>query len=158
MAMESLPQQPQLATQALVRPFDSTTERSITQNRIINCNGGSSLCIKHKGHLLRECSKFPVECDGACLALAKISIRPVRMPSAQAPQRKGCPYSILGLPEGASIEEIKKAYHDLSRANHPDRIRGAGLSQDIVEFANQNMIRINAAYAQLAKDAGLQAA
>ena len=101
---------------------------------------------------------MPVECDGESLALAKTSILQVRMPSAQAPQRKGCPYSVLGLPEGASIEEIKKAYHELSRANHPDRIRGAGLAQDIVEFANQNMIRINAAYAQLTKDTGLQAA
>ena len=101
---------------------------------------------------------IPVECDGECLALAKISIVQVRMPSAQAPQRKGCPYAILGLQEGASIEEIKKAYHELCRANHPDRIRGAGLAQDIIEFANQNMIRINAAYAQLTKDAGLQAA
>jgi hypothetical protein len=109
--------------------------------------------------LLNDDRNFiPVECDGECLALAKISIVQVRMPSAQAAQRKGCPYSILGLPEGASIEEIKRAYHELSRANHPDRIRGAGLSQDIVDFANQNMIRINAAYAQLTKDAGLQAA
>jgi hypothetical protein len=101
---------------------------------------------------------IPVECDGENLALAKTSILQVRMPSAQAPQRKGCPYSVLGLPEGASIEEIKKAYHELSRANHPDRIRGAGLARDIVEYANQNMIRINAAYAQLTKDTGLQAA
>jgi len=109
--------------------------------------------------LLNDDRNFiPVECDGECLALAKISILQVRMPSAQAPQRKGCPYSVLGLPEGASIEEIKKAYHELCRANHPDRIRGAGLGQDIVEFANQNMVRINAAYAQLSKDTGLQAA
>jgi len=109
--------------------------------------------------LLNDDRNFiPVECDGECHALAKTSIMQVRMPSAQAPQRKGCPYAILGLPEGASMEEIKKAYHELSRANHPDRIRGAGLAQDIVDFANQNMIRINAAYAQLTKDAGLQAA
>jgi len=109
--------------------------------------------------LLNDDRNFiPVECDGECLALAKTSIMQVRMPSAQAPQRKGCPYSVLGLPEGASIEEIKKAYHELCRANHPDRIRGAGLGQDIVDFANQNMVRINAAYAQLSKDTGLQAA
>ncbi len=109
--------------------------------------------------LLNDDRNFiPVECDGECLALAKTSILQVRMPSAQTPQRKGCPYAILGLQEGASIEEIKKAYHELCRANHPDRIRGAGLGQDIIEFANQNMIRINAAYAQLTKDTGLQAA
>ena len=109
--------------------------------------------------LLNDDRNFiPVDCDGECLALAKTSILQVRMPSAHAQQRKGSPFAILGLPEGASIEEIKRAYHELSRANHPDRIRGAGLAQDIVEFANQNMIRINAAYAQLTKDAGLQAA
>ena len=109
--------------------------------------------------LLNDDRNFiPVECDGECLALAKTSILQVRMPSAQAPQRKGNPYATLGLLEGASIEEVKKAYHELCRANHPDRIRGAGLGQDIMEFANQNMIRINAAYAQLTKDPGLQAA
>ena len=30
------------------------------------------------------------------------------------------PYQVLGVPRGASEEEIKKAYHTLSRKYHPD--------------------------------------
>ena len=101
---------------------------------------------------------LPVESEGDHLALAKTAIRQVRFPPAQAPYRGKCPYSVLGLREGASIEEIKKAYHELCTANHPDRVKGAGLGQDFVEFATQNMVRINSAYAQLTKGVSQQAA
>ncbi|MBV8801319.1 MAG: J domain-containing protein [Alphaproteobacteria bacterium] len=96
-------------------------------------------------------SFLPVERDGEHLALAKSSIKQVRMPPSQAAAKAKCPYSVLGVREGASAEEIKRAYRELSTANHPDRVRGAGLGTDFVEFATQNMIRINSAYAQLTK-------
>jgi hypothetical protein len=100
---------------------------------------------------------LPVETDGEHLALAKASIRQVRFPSAQAPYRGKCPYTILGVREDATVEEIKKAYRELCTANHPDRVRGAGLGTDFVEFATQNMMRINGAYAELTKDVGQRA-
>ena len=145
------------------------SSRSVQKHAVsveITLNNGTVLSVKlflpiqgRISDLLNDDRNFiPVECDGACLALAKTSIMQVSMPSAQAPQRKGSPYEVLGLTDGASMEEIKKAYHELSRANHPDRIRGVGLGQDFIDFANQNMIRINAAYAQLTKGSGLQAA
>jgi len=101
---------------------------------------------------------LPVECDGEDVAIAKSAIKQVRMPSAKVPTRTKCPYSVLGLPEGASIEDIKRAYRELCTANHPDRVRGMGLGEDFVEFATQNMVRINNAYAQLSKGAISQAA
>jgi hypothetical protein len=101
---------------------------------------------------------LPVECDGEHLVLAKSAIRQVRMPAAKALIRGKSPYSVLGLTEGASIEDIKRAYRELCTANHPDRVRGAGLGEDFVEFATQNMTRINSAYAQLTKSTIPQAA
>jgi len=101
---------------------------------------------------------LPVETEGEHLALAKSAIRQVRFPQAQEPYRGKCPYSVLGLAEGASLEEVKRAYRELCTANHPDRVRGAGLGADFVEFATQNMIRINSAYAQLTKGIVQQAA
>jgi len=96
---------------------------------------------------------LPVECDGEHLALAKTAIKQVRMPSAKGASRSKSPYSVLGLAEDASIDDIKRAYRELCTANHPDRVRGAGLGEDFVEFATQSMVRINNAYAQLNKSA-----
>src|ERR1700742_5076797 len=75
---------------------------------------------------------LPVESDGEHLALAKSTIKQVRMPSAQAPGKAKCPYSALGLHEGASLEDIKRAYRELCTANHPDRVRGAGLGTEFI--------------------------
>lgn len=109
--------------------------------------------------LLNDERQFlPLETGGEYLALAKTAIRQVRMPPAAAAIKGKCPYSILGLREGASPEDIKRAYRELSTANHPDRVRGAGLGEDLVDFATQNMIRINSAYAQLTKSSISQAA
>lgn len=101
---------------------------------------------------------LPIECEGEHLALAKAAIRQVRFPSAQVPYRGKCPYSVLGVREGATMDEIKRAYRELCTANHPDRVRGAGLGADFVEFATQNMTRINSAYGELTKGAGQKAA
>lgn len=57
------------------------------------------------------------------------------------------PYEILGLKEGASEEEIKKAYRDLARKYHPDQYANNPLS----DLAQEKMKQINEAYNILIK-------
>jgi len=59
------------------------------------------------------------------------------------------PYEVLGLKEGASVEEIKKAYRELVKKYHPDRYRDNPLS----DLAEEKLREINEAYDILMKNA-----
>ena len=52
------------------------------------------------------------------------------------------PYQILGVPETASDEEIKKAYRDLARKYHPDNYH----DNPLADLAQEKMKEINQAY------------
>lgn len=58
------------------------------------------------------------------------------------------PYEVLGLKEGASIEEIKKAYRELVKKYHPDRYMDNPLS----DLAEEKLREINEAYDTLMKN------
>jgi preprotein translocase subunit Sec63 len=58
------------------------------------------------------------------------------------------PYKVLGLEEGASEEDVKKAYRRMARVYHPD------LHPDDPE-ANQKMNEINEAYDALTNRIGI---
>jgi DnaJ like chaperone protein len=53
-------------------------------------------------------------------------------------------YATLGLEQGASMEEIKKAYRKLSMQYHPDKV--AHLGNEFRAVAEEKMKEINAAY------------
>lgn len=95
---------------------------------------------------------IPVEmADGSHVAIAKQAIKKVTLPSpsVQKSYRGDNPHRVLGVREGASPEEVKGAYHRLCNKNHPDRIRALELGSDFEDLATRNMMRINAAYAEL---------
>jgi curved DNA-binding protein CbpA len=52
------------------------------------------------------------------------------------------PYEVLGLREGASIEEVKRAYRELVKKYHPDQYANNPLR----DLAEQKMREINEAY------------
>ena len=97
--------------------------------------------------------------DGSVAFLAKHSVRrvaPVDVPRSDQLTRRTAElsvfdaYAILGLPRGATPEEIKVAYHGLVRTYHPDRFAAADLPREMLDYAHAMLTRINAAYQQLA--------
>jgi DnaJ like chaperone protein len=55
----------------------------------------------------------------------------------------------------ATSEEVKKAYRNLTRENHPDTLIAQGMPQEFVEVANEKMAKINTAYASIQKQRSL---
>jgi len=58
------------------------------------------------------------------------------------------PYQILGVPETASDEEVKKAYRELARKYHPDNYH----DNPLADLAQEKMKAINAAYEQITRE------
>ena len=54
-------------------------------------------------------------------------------------------YDVLGLTEGASYEEIKRAYHELALQHHPDLPKNASR----IEECEKMMMKINEAYEKI---------
>ena len=57
------------------------------------------------------------------------------------------PYQILGVPETASDEKVKRAYRELARKYHPDNHH----DNPLADLAQEKMKDINAAYEQITK-------
>ncbi|WP_020678346.1 co-chaperone DjlA [Geopsychrobacter electrodiphilus] len=55
-------------------------------------------------------------------------------------------YAVLGVPQGASKAEIKKAYRLKVSEFHPDKIEGKGLPPEFIKFANDKVSEINGSY------------
>lgn len=60
-------------------------------------------------------------------------------------------YAVLGLRQGATMEEIRKTYYRLAQIHHPDRF--ASLGEEAVAAATNTFQRINEAYEFLVKHA-----
>ena len=57
------------------------------------------------------------------------------------------PYQILGVPETATDEEVKRAYRELARKYHPDNYH----DNPLADLAQEKMKDVNAAYEQITK-------
>jgi DnaJ-class molecular chaperone len=56
-------------------------------------------------------------------------------------------HQVLGVPLGASWQEVSQAYRKLALMRHPDSVAGMGL--EAREYSRERMIEINAAYDEL---------
>jgi hypothetical protein len=58
-------------------------------------------------------------------------------------------FAVLGLPSSATLEEVKDAYKELIKQNHPDRVHG--MSAALKQLAEAETKKLNAAYQQALK-------
>jgi DnaJ-domain-containing protein 1 len=56
-------------------------------------------------------------------------------------------HQVLGVPLGATRQEVSQAYKKLAFMHHPDRV--AGMDAEAREYSEERMKEINAAYAEL---------
>ena len=68
-----------------------------------------------------------------------------RLVAGQSPD----PHDVLGVEPGTAPEDIRRAWRQLVRDNHPDRLLARGLPEEAVKMAEQRLIRINRAYEQI---------
>lgn len=65
------------------------------------------------------------------------------------------PYALFGIDGGATNEEVRKAYLQAVRENHPDRMIARGAPEEFLAVANEKLARINVAYEAIRKERGL---
>jgi DnaJ like chaperone protein len=87
--------------------------------------------------------------DPACYAR-------IRATHAGSPPEED-PHAILGVAAGASLDEIRVAYHRLVREHHPDALISQGLPPEILARATARIARINTAHDRLVKEPGARA-
>ncbi len=59
------------------------------------------------------------------------------------------PFEVLGVERTASAEDIRKAYRDIVRNNHPDALRAKGLPAEAIALAEVRIRAANLAYQML---------
>lgn len=96
--------------------------------------------------------------DGDRSLIARTAIKSVRiLPVANAHQLKNRvrdgdtfdPYSVLGVTQSTSWEDVRAAYLNLSKIYHPDRFSNVALPAEVRDYLSAMSRRINTAYAAL---------
>ncbi|MBR5624934.1 TerB family tellurite resistance protein [bacterium] len=65
------------------------------------------------------------------------------------------PYAVLGKDRSASNEELKAAYREKAKKLHPDILRSQGLSEELLQKANEQMSILNEAWDAIRKERGI---
>ncbi|MFQ5900170.1 MAG: TerB family tellurite resistance protein [Thermodesulfobacteriota bacterium] len=87
----------------------------------------------------------------AALGISSDEHERIKVRFSVADKKKG-PYTVLGIHQSASNDEIKRAYKQLATQYHPDKV--AHLGGELVDFATAKFKEINGSYQTLKKERG----
>ena len=76
-------------------------------------------------------------------------------PRGAAAQQMEDPYPVLGLTREASDEQVRLAWRQLMRENHPDSLASRGVPEEFVKRATAKVADINAAWDRIKRERGL---
>lgn len=65
------------------------------------------------------------------------------------------PYLVLGLIPAAPDDEVRRAFRQLAREHHPDRLIAKGVPEEMIGVVTARMVAINTAYAAIRRQRGL---
>lgn len=97
--------------------------------------------------------------DGPRELISKTVLRSVRIAevpkpvnlAARSAKEEFDPYAILNVRHGAPWEEVREAYHRLSKLYHPDRYVNTDLPEEVAGYLEAMSRRLNAAFTALEK-------
>jgi DnaJ like chaperone protein len=106
------------------------------------------LTVAEQQYLIAVCHRFGL----AKPAWERVSSgAPRRPPSPEGED----PYSVLGVPRGATGEELRATWKQLMRENHPDSLASRGVPPEFIARASAKVARINAAWDRIKRERGL---
>ena len=83
---------------------------------------------------------------GTLLSWIQGGYRPGNPPNQCPPPALSEAFAILGLTPGCTADELKKCYRKKASEFHPDKIKPKDLPPEFIDFANEQLSRINLAY------------
>ncbi|MDW7711144.1 MAG: J domain-containing protein [Deferrisomatales bacterium] len=70
----------------------------------------------------------------------------------RARARPHADFEVLGVPPSATAEEVKRAYRELVKKYHPDRV--SHLGDEFRELANRKFLEVQQAYDRIRSEGG----
>lgn len=77
-----------------------------------------------------------------------------RMRARFVPEAEQDPWDVLGVPQGSPIEVVRRAWRNLVRDTHPDRMIARGVPVEAVRLAEARLIAINRAWERISDGHG----
>ncbi len=78
-----------------------------------------------------------------------------RIRARHDPSMMANPYQVLGVDERADISELRRAYRDAVRDNHPDQLQARGMPPEMMHIATARMAVINEAWRRIKQEQGI---